>query len=124
MKIGIVNAYEYPANIWAMQRHGAVLERGNNEEAILKMLARGRVDAAVIMTSDFEKPLQRAIDAGVAGSVQFAFRSGTMKAYVGFGVKHPRGDWARQKFNKGYERIAANGTRDSIKARWSKALHR
>ena len=122
--LGIVNEYEYPESISGLQSKGVVLERGINELANLKMLARGRLDAAVVMTSAFERQLQRAIDAGVEPTVTFAFRSGTMKAYVGFSLKHPEGEQARLKFNEGYRSIIADGTRDNIRKQWMKeTLH-
>lgn len=116
--LGIVNEYEYPESIYRLESSGVVLERGINEQANLKMLARGRLNAAVVMTSDFERPLQRARDAGVDAAVTYAFRSGTMKSYVGFSLKHPQGEWARQKFNEGYRAISANGTKDRIRNQW------
>jgi polar amino acid transport system substrate-binding protein len=116
--LGIVNEYEYPESIYRLESRGVALERGLNEQANLKMLARGRLNAAVVMTSDFERPLQRARDAGVDAAVTYAFRSGTMKSYVGFSLKHPQGEWARQKFNAGYRIISANGTKDRIRNQW------
>jgi len=116
--LGIVNEYEYPESLYGLAKNGVVLERGVNEQANLKMLARGRLDAAVVMTSDFERPLQRARDAGVDAAVTYAFRSGTMKSYVGFSLKHPQGEWARQNFDAGYRMIVANGTKDRIRSQW------
>jgi hypothetical protein len=116
--LGIVNAYEYPEDIYRLQMRGVVLERESNEQANLKMLARGRLNAAVVMTSDFEGPSQRTRDAGVEADVSYAFRSGVMKSYVGFSLKHPKGEWARQKFNEGYRIISANGMKDGITKRW------
>ena len=116
--LGIVNEYEYPESLYGLANNGVVLERGVNEQANLKMLARGRLDAAVVMTSDFERPLQRARDAGVDAAVTYAFRSGTMKSYVGFSLKHPQGEWARQNFDAGYRMIVANGTKDRIRSQW------
>jgi len=118
--LGIVNEYEYPESIYQLEQSGVVLERGVNEQANLRMLARGRLNAAVVMTSDFERLSQRPLDAGVDAAVSYAFRSGTMKSYVGFSLKHPQGESARQKFNEGYRLITANGTKDSITGQWMK----
>jgi polar amino acid transport system substrate-binding protein len=116
--VGIVNEYEYPESIYRMQNSGVVLESDINEQAILKMLARDRLAAAVVMTSDFERQSQRALDAGVDAAVSYAFRSGTMQSYVGFSLKHPQGEFARQKFNEGYKLILTNGTKDRIRTQW------
>jgi polar amino acid transport system substrate-binding protein len=116
--LGIVNAYEYPDEIYRLQKSGVALDRGINEQANLKMLARGRLNAAVVMTSDFEAQSQRARDAGVDAEISYAFRSGIMKSYVGFSLKHPKGEWARQKFNEGYRIISTNGVKNGIEKHW------
>src|SRR5579872_2518735 len=120
--IGIVNAYEYPDTIYGLANRGVVLERGIDEQAILKMLARGRLDAAVVMTSAFADGPRRLAEAGVADSVTYAFRSGTMKSYIGFSLANPKGDWARRAFNDGYAIIVKNHVRDQIREKWMKAV--
>jgi ABC-type amino acid transport substrate-binding protein len=50
--IGIVNEYEYPDEIYALRSNGAALQASANDLANLKMLAAGRIDAAVVMTND------------------------------------------------------------------------
>jgi polar amino acid transport system substrate-binding protein len=120
--VGIVNAYEYPQAIYQLANRGVVLERDINESAILNMLARGRLDAAVVMTSDFLDGQRRLSTAGVAGSVAYAFRSGTMKSYIGFSLLNPQGELARKAFNDGYRIIVQNHIRDQIRAKWMKSV--
>ena len=100
------------------------LGRNIDDVANLKMLAHGRLDAAVVMTSDFEDGPRRLAAAGVTQSVRFAFRSGLMKSYIGFNLASPQSQEARRAFNKGYAIILANGTRDRICAAWMKAAAR
>ncbi len=121
MVVGVVNGYEYPDAVDRLADHGIVLERGINELGILKMLASRRLDAAVVMTSDFSSPSQRLTAAGVTREVGFAFRSGVLKSYVGFSVRNPDGERARQAFNAGYRVIIQNHTRDMIRDAWLKA---
>jgi polar amino acid transport system substrate-binding protein len=116
--VGIVNAYEYPQTIYRLADQGIVLERGINEWSNLQMLARGRLDAAVVMTSDFLGAHQRLSAAGVADSVGYAFRSGTLKSYIGFSTINRDGERARKAFNEGYRIIVQNHTRDKIREKW------
>lgn len=119
--VGIVNGYEYPDTIYRLANHGIVLERGVNEWAVLHMLALERLDWAVVMTSDFTDGSQRLREAGVKESVAYAFRSGTMKSYIGFSLINPQGEWARKTFNDGYDIIIKNHTRDRIREKWMRA---
>lgn len=116
--VGIVNGYEYPQAIYRLADRGILLQSGINEWANLQMLGRGRMDAAVVMTSDFLGGPQRLSAAGVADSVAFAFRSGTLKSYIGFSLINPDGERARQAFNAGYKIIIQNHTRDKIRGKW------
>src|SRR5262249_7979016 len=82
--LGVVNGYEYPEPVVAMGRRGVALERNIDEAANLKMLASGRLDAAVVMTSDFEKVPHQLAQAGISREVVYAFRSGELQSYIGF----------------------------------------
>jgi len=63
--------------------------------------------------------LQKAIQAGVAPQVAYAFRLGQEEAYVGFSRKNPQGETARRSFNQGYRRILADGTVDALRRKWA-----
>lgn len=117
--VGIVNAYEYPGEILELRRKGVVLQRAPNDLANLKMLARGRLDAAIIMTNDLMPRAQKARDAGVEAEVRYAFRGGFENGYVGFSRKHPQGETARRQFDAGYKTILADGTAETIRRRWA-----
>jgi len=116
--VGIVNEYEYPGPVGGLQRAGAAFQLAPNDGANLKMLARDRLDVAIVMTNDFQPVAQKAIDAGVASEVSYAFRAGVEQAYVGFSLKHPLGERTRQQFDAGYERIIADGTVAALKRKW------
>jgi polar amino acid transport system substrate-binding protein len=118
--LGIINGYEYPDAIPALARQGVVLEGNVSEAANLQMLAKGRLDAAVAMTSEIENMPRRLSWIGVEHAVRFAFRSGSMKSYIGFSPANPRGEEARRAFNRGYAIIVANHARDKIHDAWMK----
>jgi ABC-type amino acid transport substrate-binding protein len=117
--IGIVNEYEYPDAVYNLRRSGIVLQSGNDDITNLKLLARKRLDAAIIMTNDLVPQLQKPVQAGVAPQVAYAFRLGKEDGYVGFSRKHPQGEAARRSFNEGYKRILADRTVDALRRKWS-----
>jgi len=117
--VGIVNEYEYPDVVYGLRRNGIVLQAANDDITNLKLLARGRLDAAIVMTNDLVPQLQKAIQAGVAPQVAYAFRLGQEEAYVGFSRKNPQGETARRSFNQGYRRILADGTVDALRRKWA-----
>jgi ABC-type amino acid transport substrate-binding protein len=117
--VGIVNQYEYPDAIYGLRRQGAVLQLAPNDGANLQMLARGRLDAAIVMTNDLVPTMQKALDSGVGSQVAYAFRAGVEKGYVGFSKKNAGGELARQQFNTGYKKIIADGTVETIRRKWT-----
>ena len=116
--LGVVRAYEYSDAINQLTKRGVIFERGVDELAILNMLARHRIDAAVVMTNDFLDGPQRLKAAGVADTVSFAYRSGSERAYIGFSSINPKGEAARRAFDNGYKIIRNNGTAAKIRATW------
>jgi ABC-type amino acid transport substrate-binding protein len=116
--VGIVNEYEYPEAVYNLRRNGIVLQAGTDDITNLKLLARGRLDAVIVMTNDVVPQLQKAIQAGVATQVTYAFRLGGEDAYVGFSRKNPQGEAARRSFNDGYRRILADGSVDALRRKW------
>ena len=117
--VGIVNEYEYPDAVSALRRGGTTFQTAPNDGANLKMLARDRIDVAIVMTNDLVPRTQKAIDAGVAAQVRYAFRAGVEQSYVGFSRKHPRGETARAQFDSGYEKILADGTVSALRRKWT-----
>jgi ABC-type amino acid transport substrate-binding protein len=83
------------------------------------MLARGRLDATIVMTNDLVPRMQKALDASVGSDVIYAFRAGIEKGYVGFSKKNAMGESARQQFDAGYKKIIADGTVDTIRRKWT-----
>ena len=117
--VGIINEYEYPEVVYNLRNNGVVLQAANDDNTNLRLLARGRLDAAIVMTNDLLPQQQKAIDAGVARDVVPAFRLGFEDAYIGFSVKHRQGELARRSFNEGYRRILADGTVDALRRKWA-----
>jgi ABC-type amino acid transport substrate-binding protein len=119
MVVGTINEYEYPASIDRLGAAGVVLQPASNDTANLKMLALGRIDAAVVMTNDLMSGGQKVAEAGAINDVRYAFRAGIQISYVGFSRKNPQGERARLEFDEGIRRIAANGTLAAIKHKWA-----
>lgn len=123
VRVGIVRGYEYPAATLAAQRRGVVLDAHRTEQVNLKMLAAGRLDAALVMTNDLTGEHYWPRAAGVEKAVGVAFRSPRVQvAYLGFSVIHPHGAWALEKYNLGMQRISDDGRLDQIRQHWSVAM--
>src|SRR5579872_5704611 len=79
--IGIINGYEYPDEVYEMEKAGIHLERNIDDSANLKMLAHNRLDAAILMTSDFENITRRRDTGGPRNLIRFAFRGEIGRAH-------------------------------------------
>lgn len=118
-RIGVVIGYEYPPSVYHLQQAGRVtLEESLSEELILKKLAAGRIDAALLVCNQIKSADFLIRKAGVQGQVRNAFSSGALSCYIGFSRKHARGLLALAWFNEGYRKIAGNGVLDKIKQDW------
>ena len=118
--VGIINGYEYPDQVYAMEKSRIRLERNSDDAANLKMLAHNRIDAAILMVSEFDN-LARRLDTGEEGkSVRFAFQAGLMKSHIAFNLRNPQGQFARDAFERGYAAIFSNHEIDRIRQRWKK----
>jgi polar amino acid transport system substrate-binding protein len=117
-RVGVVNEYEYPEEVDQLQRNDVILDAASDEIVNLKRLARGRLDAAIVMTSRFERRDQRAIDAEVDADVIDSFTASPMGAYAGFSTRNRDGDRLRAKFDEGYRRILDTGEKRAIDAKW------
>jgi ABC-type amino acid transport substrate-binding protein len=124
MRLGLMNGYEYSDTIDALLKRGVIAERTSDETALINMLARGRIDAAVVMTSDFVSGAERLAEAGMKNSVSFAYRAGVLQSHVGFSLKNPQGQLVRRAFDEGYATIISNGMRDKIRATWMQKASR
>lgn len=116
--VGIVNGYEYPASVNNLAQRGIVLEQAGSEIANLKKLAMGRVDAAVVNLNELKPDVFLEKNAQVEGAVIRAFRSAEFGSFIGFSTQHPRGLWARDRFNEGMAKIRNNGTLEAVMAKW------
>ena len=116
-RVGIVHGYEYPPFVAQLAQRGIVLERARSDVANLQKLAAGRLDAALVMTDETrsEELIQRQAGVGVVG---FAFAAAPMGSFIGFSARHPDGEAQRRLFNRGFQAISANGTRQAIEAKW------
>jgi ABC-type amino acid transport substrate-binding protein len=117
-RAGVVRKYEYPAEAAAVVRQGAIVTETDSDYHSLKMLAAGRLDAAIVMTNDLEPRNQKVVEAGAQGKVRWAFGCGHQTGTIGFSLKHLQGRAARAAYEAGYERIRANGKLREIAARW------
>ena len=116
--VGVVTGYEYPPSLAALRARGVRFEEARSEEANLRKLAQGRLDA-VLINHNAVKSVQRMLqDVGVAGQVQFAFTSGELASYIGFSRYTAEGEQARRLFDEGFAAITANGELAAIERRW------
>jgi polar amino acid transport system substrate-binding protein len=117
LRLGIVNGYEYPAEILRLRERGIHLLPARSEATNLKKLAVGHIDLVVSMMDDFKSDATLLAQAGV-DNIVFAFQVTPQGSYIGFSSRHPQGEAARQLFNRGYAQIVANGARAAIERKW------
>jgi ABC-type amino acid transport substrate-binding protein len=108
--------------IYRLRERGLTLQAAPDDFANLNMLAHGRLDGAIVMTNDLEPVARKAVAAGVARGVHYGRRFGAEKSYIGFSLRHPRGEWARRQFDTGYDRISRDGTLTAIRRKWTLQL--
>ncbi len=116
--VGVVRGYEYPPEIDAMLAQGLNLDPGPSETVNLEKLAAGRLDAAVVNLDRLKNEDFLLQEAGVAGKVGSVFAVSGSGSFVGFSVRNPRGRYAKQAFDKGYDMITASGEYERILQRW------
>ena len=117
LRVGIVNGYEYPAEVRQLTQRGIHLLEARSEETNLKKLAVGHIDLVVSMMDDFKDDDTLIARAGVQ-QVVFGFASAPQGSYIGFSSLHPQGEQARQLFNRGFAAIVLNGTRAALERKW------
>ena len=122
-RVGVVRGYEYPAVLYQLQQRGIIRLVVAGSEAInLRKLADGRLDAAMINTDATKRAADVLERADVRGRVTLAFAGGSLPAFVGFNIRHPRGADALARFNSGRRVIATNGVLSSIKHLWADSI--
>jgi ABC-type amino acid transport substrate-binding protein len=119
--VGSVIGYEYPPSVARLRDSGLiVLEEAGSEILNLKKLDAGRVDAVLITHNEIKTYQSMCAKAGLRHEIRLAFASGELKSYIGFSTKHPRGQWARKRFNEGFARISKNGALRALTAKWKR----
>jgi len=117
--LGVVIGYEYPASVYALRKSGVlVFEESDSELLNLEKLAAGRVDAALINWNEVKTVDSLLAKAGAMGLVRRGPRAGILESYIGFSLRHPKGAWAKKKFDRGFAKIEANGRLKAIQAKW------
>lgn len=117
--VGVVVGYEYPASLYQLRDKGlVVLEETPSENLIFKKLTSGRIDAAIAVFDEIKTAESILARARIGAGVVRAFPCGELNCHIGFSRKHPRGEWAREKFNAGFEAIASDGTLRRIEEQW------
>jgi ABC-type amino acid transport substrate-binding protein len=118
--VGTVVGYEYPPSFCKLRDKGLIeIEATTSEKLNLKKLAAGRLDAAVTNCNKIKTAEYEMAKAGVSGKVGLVFHGGVLESFIGFSKAHPRGLWARDKFNAGFQIIAADGTLRKIEDQWA-----
>lgn len=118
--VGVVKGYEYPPAVYELVDSGVIrLDEAESEDANLRRLAAGRVDAAIVNYNDLKTYEAMEARAGVKGRVRRAFDCGILKSHIGFSLAHPQGAMAADKFDEGYRRIASQGRLREFEKKWS-----
>ncbi|HYX38105.1 MAG TPA: transporter substrate-binding domain-containing protein [Oligoflexus sp.] len=117
-RVGTVRAYEYPPEAMALVTRGAIFETYHSDIHTLKMLASGRIDAAIIMTNELEPRNTKSLEAKTDQQVRFAFNCGKEAGTIGFSLTHPLGLLAWTHYEEGYKRLKKKGTLRAIAEKW------
>ena len=118
--VGTIRGYEYPDAVMKAKARGVVFEDNISEQANLKKLALGRLDAAVVMSNPLTGVSHWAREADVARQVRVAFTSaGSENGYFAVSTIHPGGLPALGLYNEGIKIITANGRLGQIRAKWT-----
>jgi hypothetical protein len=119
--IGIVNGYEYPQSFSAFCRTERVItEPARTEVLNFRKLDLGRVDAVLVDHNEIKSLESLCRKAGVSSAVSVNREFGEMNLHIGFSLNHPRGRWAKDLYDRGYEIIRSNGVLKEIESRWSR----
>jgi polar amino acid transport system substrate-binding protein len=118
--VGLVTGYEYPPVVEELKAKGVHVEEAGTEEANIRKLALGRIDYAVLNHNSVKTADQMIGAADAAGKVKLAFSGGELGSFIGFSLAHPRGQWARKKFDEGFRKIKTNGALAELEKRWRK----
>jgi ABC-type amino acid transport substrate-binding protein len=116
--VGIVNGYEYPKKVYSLFANGARAYTTRDDFQSLQMLSLNRIDAAVIITNDYQAKTEKAQKAQVDEKVHFAFSCGEQTGTIGFSTRHPDGEWAHQIFDKGLSQLKKKGLLKKFKIKW------
>lgn len=119
-RVGIVLGYEYPPAVDSALHNGRIiLEASPSEEILMRKLAAGRVDAA-LMNLNGVKTLPYVIAlAGLPANIVSRGRVGTLESFLGFSLQHPRSVDAMSQFESGMRTIRASGELTAITRRWT-----
>lgn len=116
--VGIVNGYEYPKKVNSLFANGAKAYTTRDDYQSLQMLSMNRIDAAVIITNDYQPKTEKAKKAQVEDKVHLAFGCGEQTGTIGFSTHHPDGEWAHEIYEQGYSRLKKKGLLQKIKGKW------
>lgn len=120
--VAVVQAYEYPAATTALEKQGVKWLYSRTDQQSLQRLALNRVDAAIVITNDLQPRNAKAIKAGVADKVVYAFSCGEETGTIGFSLKHPDGSLIRKLYQEGYRRLKTEGGLDEIHRKWAQPV--
>ncbi|MDQ3234512.1 MAG: hypothetical protein M3Q07_22135 [Pseudobdellovibrionaceae bacterium] len=102
----------------ALVTRGVIFETYHSDIHTLKMLASGRIDAAIMMTNELEPRNTKSLEAKTDQQVRFAFNCGKEAGTMGFSLTHPLGPLAWNHDEEGYQRLKKKGTLRAIAKQW------
>lgn len=118
--VGVVIGYEYPPEVEAARQRGAiVLKSVTSEELLLRLLAAGRLQTALVNLNDSKPLALLAARAGVRVPLSRISLVGSLDSHVGFSVRHPKGLASLREFEHGMATIRRNGTLARIERAWA-----
>ena len=120
MSVGFVNEYEYMPAVEALRKSGRIaVNMVPSEVLMLRMLANGRFDTAVITLDEVKRIELISVLARVKPFFKEVCDYGGLPAYVAFSRAHPQAKEALAAFNKGFALIIKNGTVERLKKEWA-----
>ncbi|MBC8086541.1 MAG: ABC transporter substrate-binding protein [Phycisphaerae bacterium] len=119
-RVGVVLGYEYPAALDTALRAGNIsVERAPSELILMRKLAAGRVDAALMNLNDIKSLAYISAATGLTAKMLSRGRVGTLESYLGFSLRHPQSAGAMSAFEAGMRTIRANGELAAISGKWT-----
>ncbi len=123
ISVGFVNQYEYLPAVEALQKSGKItVNMIPSEVSMVRMLASGRLDAALVTVDPVKRIELVSVLARVKPFFKVVCDFGSLPAYVAFSRANPQSAKALEAFNKGLALITRNGTVARLQKEWASTV--